>query len=399
MTQINPGESLSAEDAERLIDRRRALQLFGAAGVGFAGASMLGSLGSTAFAASSLGTPVTVEPTAAFKQVATGVKPSLPARAAYALDIDEGEPATWNQWMQKSCPQFGLSFTSANSNQDAATQVQQIDSIMQRGVAGLMVDPVDDSVSPTLLNAMKSGVAVFALNYQTCTCQIGANQYNQAKMSMEACVKYINQHFGGKADVVNINWNANVAIKPRDQAIHDVIKKAGPGIKLIADIPSGTNETQIGYNIMNDILHKYPTARVIIGDDTVMLGAEAAMVAAGLGDSKDYLLAGCDGAPQTLALIKSQKSVFRITSGFLLNAIGYFPAKYTRDWMEGKTIPQVIIFNPILCDSVETVDQLDKDNNNVINVLGDPVKSAHYLHSLGSISYKDRLAYYNGYAH
>jgi ABC-type sugar transport system substrate-binding protein len=130
-----------------------------------------------------------------------------------------------------------------------------------------------------------------------------------------------------------------------------------------------------------------------------MLGAEAAMVAAGKGSSKDYLLAGCDGAPQSLALIKSQKSVFRITSGFLLNAIGYFPAKYTRDWLDGKTIPQVIIFNPILCDSPETVDKLDKDNNNVINVLSDPVKSAHYFHSLGAISYKTRLAYYDGYAH
>jgi ABC-type sugar transport system substrate-binding protein len=398
MTQFSPDDPFPNEDAGDLVDRRRALQMFGAAGVGFAGASVLGSLGSSAFAAS-LGKPIKVEPTNAFKQISTGVKPDLPARAAYALDINEGEPATWNQWMSKSCPKFGLAFTSANSNQNAATQVQQVDGILQRGVSGLMIDAVDTSVSPTLLKAMQSGVAVFALNYQTCTCQLGANQYNQAKMSMEACVKYIHQHFGGKADVVNINWNANVAIKPRDQAIHDVIKKAGGGIKLIADIPSGTNETQIGYNIMNDILHKYPTANVIIGDDTVMLGAEAAMVAAGKGSSKDYLLAGCDGAPQSLALIKSQKSVFRITSGFLLNAIGYFPAKYTRDWLDGKTIPQVIIFNPILCDSPETVDKLDTDNNNVINVLADPAKSAHYFHSLGSISYKNRLAYYDGYAH
>jgi ABC-type sugar transport system substrate-binding protein len=395
MTQNNGNDRSSWPDFEDVMDRRRMLKLAGTAGLTLAGGSLLAP---SALAAGP-GKPVKTEPTHAFKQSSGGAKPSLPERAAYALDIDQGEPAQWNSWMAKSCPKFGLGFTSTNSNQNSATQVHQVDQILQRGVAGLMIDPVDQSVGTTMLNAMKSGVAVFALNFYPSTCQIGANQYNQAKMSTEAAVRYIHQHFGGKADVVYINWNANVAIRPRDQGVHDVIKKAGPNIRLIADIPAGTNETQVGFNIMNTILHRYPTARVVIGDDTVMQGAAAAMVAAGLGDSKDYLLVGCDGAPETLALIKSQKSVFRITSGFLLNAIGYFPAKYTRDWLEGKSIPQVLLFNPILCDSPETVARLDADNDNVINVLKDPAKSAHYLKALGSISYASRLGYYEGYAH
>jgi ABC-type sugar transport system substrate-binding protein len=213
-------------------------------------------------------------------------------------------------------------------------------------------------------------------------------------------VKYVNSHLGGKADVVYINWNANEAIQPRDTAVHDVIKAAGPDIRLIADLPSGTNERQIGYNLMNTILHKYPTARVVIGDDTVMLGANAAMVAAGLGKSPEWVLAGCDGGtPEGNALIKSQTSVFRITAGFLLNAIGYYPAKYTRDWLEGLSIPQVLLFNPVLLNSPETVAKLEADENDVINVLGDPTKAAQYVQSLGSISYDTRLAYYNGYAH
>jgi ABC-type sugar transport system substrate-binding protein len=383
-------------DLESAVDRRRMLQMVGTTGLSLAGAAMF----APSALAAGIGSPTKTEPTKGFKPSnAMGAKPSLPAAAAYALDINEGEPAQWNSWMQKSCPKFGLAFTSTNSNQNAATQVQQVDQILQKGVAGLMIDAVDTSVAPTLLNAMKSGVAVFALNYQTCTCQLGANQYDQAKMSTEAAVRYIKKHYGGKADVVYINWNANIAIKPRDNAVHHVIKKAGPGIRLIADIPSGTNEVQIGYNIMNDILHKYPTARVIIGDDTIMQGAAAAMTAAGLGHSPDYLLVGCDGAPETLALIKSGKSVMRITSGFLLNAIGYFPAKYTRDWLEGKSIPQVILFNPVLCDSPAKVDKLNADNNNVINVLKNPAKAAYYFKNLGSISYAHRLAYYDGYAH
>lgn len=404
MTGTNWHDTLSTAGVDDGLNRRRMLQLFGAAGLGLAGVSALAgcsSAASGAGGATSLGTPITTEPSASFSPGGNaGSKPKLPARAAYALDINEGEPATWNQWMQKSCPQFNLDFTSTNANQNASTQRNQVADILSRGVAGMLIDPVDNSLAPTMLNAMKSGVAVFALNYQTSTCQIGANQYNQAKTSMEAVVQYVHTHLGGKADVVYINWNANEAIRPRDTAVHDVIKAAGPDIRLIADIPSGTNERQIGYNIMNTILQKYPTARVVIGDDTVILGANAAMVAAGLGKSPEWVLAGCDGGtPEGNALIKSQTSVFRVTAGFLLNAIGYYPAKYTRDWLEGLAIPQVLLFNPVLLNSPETVAKLEADENDVINVLADPSKAAQYVQALGSISYDTRLAYYNGYAH
>ncbi len=397
MNDSKSSDGLSTQDDVNLVDRRRMLQLMGTVGLGVAGASVLAD--TSAFASSGLGKPITTEPTKLFKPgVVTGPKVNLPARAAYALDINEGEPADWNSWMAKSCPKFGLGFTSTNSNQNAATQITQVDEILQRGVGGLMIDAVDKSLSPTLLKAMESGVAVFALNFQTCTSQLGANQYHQAQVSTEAAVKYINKHFGGKADVAYINWNANEAIKPRDAGVRDVLKK-WPNIRLVADIPSGTNETQIGYNIMNTILQKYPSVRVVIGDDTVMEGAVAAMVAAGLGNAPDWLLVGVDGAPANLAFIKSGKSVFKITAGFLLNAIGYLPAQYTRDWIDGKAIPQVMLFNPVLCDSPEAVDKLNTDNNNIINVLSDPVKKAQYFKELGSISYVTRMNYYNGYSH
>jgi ABC-type sugar transport system substrate-binding protein len=399
MTSKESDGLITPRDDENLVDRRRMLQLAGGVGLGLVGGSVFGA--STAFASSGLGKPVTKEPTKLFKEgVKTGPKLHLPARAAYALDINEGEPAQWNEWMAKSCPKFGLGFTSTNSNQNAATQVTQVDGILQRGVAGLMIDAVDTSLTPTLLKAMTSGVAVFALNFPTCTCQLGANQYHQAQVATEAAIKYINANFGGKADIVYINWNSNIGIKPRDAGVKDAIAAANnPNIRLVADIPSGTNETQIGYNIMNTILQKYPSVRVVIGDDTVMEGAVAAMVAAGLGNAPDWLLVGVDGAPANLAFIKSGKSVFKITAGFLLNALGYLPARYTRDWLDGKAIPQVILFNPVLVDSPAAVDKLNADNNNVINVLANPAHKAAYLMELGSISYKTRLNYYNGYSH
>jgi ABC-type sugar transport system substrate-binding protein len=404
MTSTNWHPALVTDEADDGMSRRRMLQMFGALGLGVAGVSALAACSSAASnsaGATALGTPITTEPSSSFSAGAkAGSKPKLPARAAYALDINEGEPATWNQWMAKSCPKFSLGFTSTNANQNAATQRNQVANILSRGVAGMLIDPVDNSLAPTMLNAMKSGVAVFALNYQTSTCQIGANQYNQAKTSMEAVVKWINANQGGKADVVYINWNANEAIQPRDTAVHDVIKAAGPDIRLIADLPSGTNERQIGFDLMNTILNKYPTARAVIGDDTVMLGANAAMVAAGLGQSPEWILAGCDGGdPEGNALIKSQTSIYRVSAGFLLNAIGYYPAKYTRDWLEGLSIPQVLLFNPVLLNSAETVAKLEADEDDVINVLADPTKAAQYVQALGSISYDTRLAYYNGYAH
>ena len=224
MTKLNPSDSRSMFDLESAVDRRRMLQMVGIRPEP-RGRPML----APSALAAGIGNPTKTEPTKGFKPSnAMGAKPSLPAAAAYALDINEGEPAQWNSWMQKSCPKFGLAFTSTNSNQNAATQVQQVDGILQKGVAGLMIDAVDTSVAPTLLNAMKSGVAVFALNYQTCTCQLGANQYDQAKMSTEAAVSYIKKHYGGKADVVYINWNANIAIKPRDTAVHDASRRPVP---------------------------------------------------------------------------------------------------------------------------------------------------------------------------
>ena len=79
--------------------------------------------------------------------------------------------------------------------------------------------------------------------------------------------------------------------------------KAIPGVTIVADITPNPVNKEGGFATMSTILQAHPDVDVVLGADTVVLGALAALEAAGKA-RPDQFLGGIDGEPEAVAEIK-----------------------------------------------------------------------------------------------
>jgi ribose transport system substrate-binding protein len=85
---------------------------------------------------------------------------------------------------------------------------------------------------------------------------------------------------GGKANVVLLTHDSLQFLAPRFVAMRDSLKTL-PGVTIVADISPQTVNKEGGWPMMRTILLAHPNVDVVLGADTVVLGALEALRAAG----------------------------------------------------------------------------------------------------------------------
>jgi len=85
----------------------------------------------------------------------------------------------------------------------------------------------------------------------------------------------------------------------RSQGYHDVIDQY-PNMKMVAQQTANWSQTE-GYSVMESLLQAHPDVKgVICGNDTMALGAQAALLAAG---KTDVIVVGFDGSDDAIQSI------------------------------------------------------------------------------------------------
>jgi ribose transport system substrate-binding protein len=323
-----------------------------------------------------------------------GEVPDLPARVAYANLGDAEIFSVWGDAMQSAAEARGLEYLTASADFDPATNVDQIHSFVNRGVAALLTPVLDaPSQRPAVLEAMEAGVAVFTVAFGPSTVQMLTDQYASGQAAAEAMVGYINTHLDGNANILMFNLDDREGIRPRYQAVRDVVAAAGDDINITVDQLGSPQTSEYGFEVMNTVLQSNPDVNVVIGEDAHVLGALAALQAAGTDHDERWLLVGIGGEQQALEEVADDTSPLKIDISFALPTIGVIPGRFAEDWLAGRAIPTVVAFNPIVLDSAETVDQFLTDMANPETLFDSP-KQDTYLTMLGNISYQNRMSYY-----
>src|SRR5436309_965205 len=98
--------------------------------------------------------------------------------------------------------------------------------------------------------------------------------------------------------------------------------KAIPGVTIVADITPNPVNKEGGFATMNTILQAHPDVDVVLGADTVVLGALAALEAAGKA-RPDQFLGGIDGEPEAVAAIKKPNSPYKASISLSSPVFGY----------------------------------------------------------------------------
>lgn len=195
----------------------------------------------------------------------------------------------------------GLDYQIALADNDGAKMLAQLRAFHDARIGAVVVAPIDPtSVSLSLQQLIWDGSYVGAVVPPPATLILNAPQYLAGKALGDAATSYIETKLGGKATVVILTHDSLQFLAPRFVAIRDALKRV-PDVTIAADVSPATVNEAGGFATMNLILAAHPDVDVVLGADTVVLGALAALRVAGKA-RPDQFLGGIDGEPDAVAI-------------------------------------------------------------------------------------------------
>jgi ribose transport system substrate-binding protein len=279
------------------------------------------------------------------------------------------------------------------ANSDATKQIAQLQQLRATKIGAVVASPVDPpSLAHSLQELIWSGVYVGTVVPPPAITLLNAPQYLTGKTLGDAAAAYIRDHFAGRADVVLLTQDSLEFLAPRFAAIRNALKDM-PGVNIVGDIsPNPVNEKG-GLATMRIILEAHPEIDVVLGADTVVLGALAALREAGK-DRPDQFLGGIDGEPKAIAEIKRANSPYKASVALSSPVFGYALGIHAADWLAGKSVPQAMDILPIVL-TTSNLAQYETDLANPGSVYADAARRATYLKMYGNICHDTRERYLN----
>lgn len=373
------------------LDRRGFLRAgAGAVALGAGGALLTacGSGGSGGSSGSSAPLGLSRAPTTPFDpNVKAGSKPNLPRRIAWSLPAGAELFTRFDRAVRIGAGTHGLEYVSGQANGDSSTQFQQTQQFIARGLGALViVDLAPPALAPLQLQAIKQGICVLCGPFADSTLQLTADQGKIGHAAGVATVQWINQNLGGKAQVALFNNDTTPSQRPKSQAVRDALKAAGGGIELVADVGVVTATGDEGFRLTNTILQRHPNVDVWVGNDGPLIGALAALQAAGKAGGSALFGFG-DGDRQALDAI-ARGGPYKSTQGISYSPVAYGWGKYASDWLDGKSIPMVLSVEPFEINSKATVDAFNAAESDPKTAFEDNQASHRYFTPLGNTSYE-----------
>ncbi|ESZ55421.1 ribose ABC transporter [Mesorhizobium sp. L103C131B0] len=327
------------------------------------------------------------------KAPACSPPPGLNKVLAFAQDNEREFMQGVDRGLAAAAKDRGLEYRRALANNDAAKGVEQVQLFLASKIGGLVAAPVDPaSMSRSLQELIWSGAYVGTIVPPPATSLLNAPQYETGKVLAEAAAAYIKDKFGGKANVVILSHDSMEFLAPRFAAMRDIFK-AMPGVTIVADISPNPVNKEGGFATMSTILQAHPDVDVVLGADTVVLGALAALEAAGKARS-DQFLGGIDGEPEAVAAIKKGGGPYKASISLASPVFAYAMGQHAADWLEGKSIPQAMDILPVALTS-DYMAQYEADVADPAAVYKDPKRRDIYLRMYGNICYDTRDQYVN----
>ena len=178
---------------------------------------------------------------------------------------------------------------------DANKQSELIDTAISRGAKAIILDNAGADASVAAIKKAKdAGIASFLIDREinaagVVVAQIVSNNYQGAQLGAQEFVKLMGEK-GNYVELVGKESDTNAGIRSKGYA--DVISEY-PDLKSVAKQSANWSQTE-AFAKMETILQANPDIKgVISGNDTMAMGAIAALAAAG---RKDVIVVGFDGS-------------------------------------------------------------------------------------------------------
>jgi erythritol transport system substrate-binding protein len=200
--------------------------------------------------------------------------------------------------------ELGYETSAASHDDDPNKQSQLVDSAISQDAVAIVLDNAgaDASIGP-VQKAVDAGIPVFLIDREInqtglATAQIVANNSQGASLVAEEFVTALDGQ-GKYVELTGKESDTNAGV--RSQAFASVISQY-PDLEQVAQETANWDQ-QEAFSKMETILQSNPDIQgVIAGNDTMALGAVAAIDAAG--KTGDIVVAGFDGSPDAVQAIQ-----------------------------------------------------------------------------------------------
>lgn len=190
---------------------------------------------------------------------------------------------------------LGYETLKFSHDDDAYKQSQLIDTAIARNAAAIILDNAGADASAAAIGKAKAaGVPVFLIDREInvrgiATAQIVSNNFQGAALGAEAFVQAMGET-GAYVELVGKESDTNAAIRSR--GFHEVIDQY-PDLKMIGRQSANWSQAE-AFAKTQSILQAHPDVKgIIAGNDTMAMGAVAALESAGRGD---VVVVGFDGS-------------------------------------------------------------------------------------------------------
>jgi erythritol transport system substrate-binding protein len=200
--------------------------------------------------------------------------------------------------------ELGYEVTVNSHDDDAHKQDQLIDVAIANRAAAIILDNAGADASVAAVSKAKAaGIPSFLIDREInsngiAVSQIVSNNYQGATLAAQEFLRLMGEK-GDYVELVGRESDTNAGIRTR--GFHDVLDKYD-GLKLVSRQSANWSQSEAFQKVETIIQGNRNIKGIIAGNDTMALGAVAALKNAGL---ESVIVVGFDGSPDAIASIKS----------------------------------------------------------------------------------------------
>ena len=250
--------------------------------------------------------------------------------------------------------ELGYEVKVVSHDDDATKQAELFDNAIADKAAAIICDNAGaDATVAAVKKARDNNIPTFLIDREinesgVAISQIVANNYQGAKAIAEKFVEAMGEK-GEYAELLGKESDTNAGV--RSSAFHEIIDQY-PDMKMVAQQTANWEQTE-AYQKVETILQSNPNIKgIVCGNDTMAVGAAAAIKAAGL---KDIAIGGVDGSDEAAEQIKSGNMVgTALQQAALIAEMGAEQAdQYLKTGSTGKDEKQLVDCIAITKDNVD----------------------------------------------
>ena len=200
--------------------------------------------------------------------------------------------------------ELGYDVSINSHDDDAHKQDQLIDSAIANKASAIILDNAGADASVAAVRKAKAaGIPSFLVDREineqgAAVSQIVSNNYQGATIGAQEFVRLLGEK-GNYIELLGRESDTNAAVRTR--GYHDVLDKYD-GLKQVGKQSANWSQTEAFQKVETMLQSNHDIKGVIAGNDTMALGAAAALKAAGL---TNVVVVGLDGSPDAIAAIKA----------------------------------------------------------------------------------------------